>query len=185
MSLQNILQKIIEESQKQIAIIEKETQKKEQILIEESKKEETNDLQKIANRLNEEKEKLIVKMQATVRRTNRRNLLLTKTTLLEKTLNNFLHSLEKTNDDMYFKIIQKLLDQLPFSSGKLLVPLSKESVFKKIVTNDFSIQTDSRIVGGFVFQGDGVEIDNSFRNLVLFEYKDVLEMKISQELKLV
>ena len=81
--------------------------------------------------------------------------------------------------------MKQLFAGITDASGKVLAPVNRVEVTKKYVPSDFEVSSSDKVEGGFIFQSGRMEVDNSFRNLILSEYRSDLTTYFAEQLKLV
>ena len=184
MSLQDIIKKILADTQDELQAIERETAEKRAALEAASAEIEAADTKALEARTEAALKSVDEKTASMARRENAKAVAAAKRQLLDQAMEKFLSALLAVDDKAYSEIVEKLLKALPFEKGTLLVPTEREALTKKLATG-FDIKTTKQFKGGFVAQQGAAEIDNSFENLVQSEYKAELEMYLADQLKLV
>lgn len=184
MALQDILSKILEEADKEIAKINQDFEAKKSVLEKEMATEEKAELSALNEKTKEALNSVEEKTRSMARRENAKSVLISKRDLIKESLEAFLRSLEAAPDDLYGKIIEKLFSQLSFEKGELVVPEKREALMKKIMPQGFSLKTSKEVRGGFIAHGKGATVDNSFKNLVFSEFRNELEIYFANQLKL-
>ncbi len=184
MSLQDIIKKILADTQGDLQAIDAESADKKkhlESLYAEKKEADKKDLElKAAVAL----KSVETKTASMARRENAKAIQRAKRELLDEALNKFLTALQEADDKLYIQVCEKLIAALPFKEGIMIVPSSREALTKKLVPT-FEVKTTNDFKGGFKAICNGSEIDNSFESLVRSEYRADLEMYLADQLKLV
>ncbi len=185
MSLQDLLKKILDDAAAEVAVIEKETEKKKKDIDEEFTAKEKEEL----TELNEKTEVALAaveeKIKSMARRENAKTLLGAKQKIIEKALSEFLKKLEGADEETYGKVLDRLFAQIQPQGGEVLVPQNRTEITRKHAPEGIKITSDENINGGFIFHSGGSQIDNSFHNLVLSEYRSEFTTYFAEQLKLV
>ncbi|PID70353.1 hypothetical protein CSB37_03130 [bacterium DOLZORAL124_38_8] len=183
MALQDILKKVLEEASKKVSAIELETKEEISLIqsqIEALEKEELDALkEEHAARLLSVKEN----SETNSRRKQKQIELAAKCSVLESALDSFYAYLVELSDNEYESILKVLASGIE-GSGKVLVPANRLAVTKNVL-NGFEIEESSDIKGGFIFKGDSLSVDNSFKNIVYSEYKTAIESFFAPKLGLI
>ena len=187
MSLQDILKKITDDSQKVIKQIEAEAElMKKDIVAQYKEKEELahNDLQ--------EKTKKVVmsmddKIRLVARRENSKRTLEVKQEIIQKALELLLESLETADDILYGKILKQLFKKVTEKEGKVFVSPKRVDITRKCLPVGFNadVVSDEEVKGGFIFRGKQIEIDNSFHELIFSEFRSDLTTYFAEQLRLI
>ncbi len=185
MSLQDILKKIIDDAKAEAAVILKESEKEKRSVIASFTEKEKIELAKLKTKADGARKVIESKTQSMARRQNAKTLLAAKQQVINETLLLFLQHLESANDDLYTKLLEKLFSEIPSHSGKIFVPRARKDITKKLAPDGMEILIEDKIKGGFVYRHGKQEIDNSFHNLIFFEYKAELSTYFSEQLKLI
>ena len=185
MALQEIIKTLEKESQEEIKKIDKRTAQ----AIKELELE-------FAAKIEEEQENIL----ATTRQTSRRQMdmdlftqkskykqeiLRKKRELLMAVYKQAIEKLAKLSEADYEKLLLSLVKKLPSKKGHLLVAKGHQELMKRIVKK-LNIEmevalSDLPIVGGFIWQGENINIDMTFEKLVE-ELKSQMEIEISQKI---
>jgi len=184
MALQDILQKIIKEAEQQVAEMKKgfagETA---QVEAEFAKKAEQQ-----ASELEAKKqstlEKLTHESATMARRKSKQLLVAAKHDIIAQALQQLLNHLNDLGDADYEALLKKLFAHVDLSAGTILTSDKRIAVTKKVAPSGFEIKADAAIEGGFIIAGKGVEIDNTFQNIVLSEFRQQLESFFADKLEL-
>lgn len=184
MSLQDIIKKILADTQGDLQAIEADKAEKKAALDKASAQLEAAAKKDLEAREEEALKSVDEKTASMARRENTKALQMAKRKLLDRGMEKFLNALLEADDKLYSQVCEKLIAALPFEKGTLTVPVAKESLMKKIATG-FDIKTSTSIKGGFIAASGKSEIDNTFENLVHSEYRSDLEMHLADQLKLV
>lgn len=93
-----------------------------------------------------------------------------KKEIIDQVYSSVLGKLSSLSDDQYIELMEKLIQDLPNTSGCLLTIESKRSLLKKALANsDKKHQLGKEAIngqGGFIFQTDEIEIDFSFEAIL-------------------
>jgi vacuolar-type H+-ATPase subunit E/Vma4 len=184
MSLQDIIKKILADTQGDLQAIETEAGDKKQALDKAYAEKQALDKKELEVKAATALKSVDDKTASMARRENSKAIQLAKRELLDQALAKFLDSLISADDKAYTEVCEKLVKTLPFTKGTMMVPKGKETLMQKLAVG-FDIKATADIKGGFIAASDGSEIDNSFENLVQSEYRSDLEMYFADQLKLV
>jgi len=184
MSLQDIIKKILADTQGDLQVIESEAAEKKQALDRKYADLESADKKELDAKADIALKSVDDKTASMARRENSKAIQIAKRELLDQALDKFLESLLKADDKLYTEICEKLVKALPFDKGTLLVPAERETITKKFAPG-FEVKITKAFKGGFVATQASSEIDNSFESLVKSEYRSDLEMYLTDQLKLV
>lgn len=184
MSLQDIIKKILADTQVDLQEIEAGIATQKAALEKASAEIEAADKKDLEARTETALKSVDDKTASMARRENSKTVQMAKRNLLDQAMQKFLDSLLNADEKLYTEICEKLVAALPFTEGTLSVPSAREAIMKKIAPG-FTLKTEANINGGFVAVHGKSEIDNTFENLVLSEYKSDLEMYLADQLKLV
>ncbi len=184
MSLQDIIKKILADTQGDLQAIDAETTEKKQALDVAYAEKQALDKKELSAKADAALKSVDEKTASMARRENAKALQQAKRDLLDQALVKFLDSLLNADDKLYTEICEKLVKGLPFNKGTMTVPKAKEALMKGLAA-DFEIKTTDDFKGGFVASHEASEIDSSFENLVHSEYRSELEMYLADQLKLV
>lgn len=185
MALQDILKKILAKSDQEVEVIKADFEAKKQVLETDSKEIELQELANLNRKTATALEAVEAKIESMARRENSKVLLEAKQKLIKLALQKFQNSLEKAEDDVYGKVIEKLFNSILDTKGTVLVPKNRLTISQKVTPKHFDVEADDSIKGGFVLKCKNGEVDNSFENLVQSEYKSALEMYFVESLKLI
>lgn len=184
MALQDILQKILQQAKTQVSEIEKEYAAESKQL----KKEFDTSEKKLAAELEQKKdaalEKLHSETESMAARNNKQALLTAKNAVIADALKHLVDHLSQLSDEDYGSVLKKLASRIDASSGTVFVPKNRLAISKEVFPKTLTIKEDSALTGGFVFQAEGFEVDNSFSNLIYSEFRAELESFFIQELEL-
>jgi vacuolar-type H+-ATPase subunit E/Vma4 len=184
MSLQDIIKKILADTQGDLQAIQAESAGKKKELEALYATKEAADKKELDAKAAVALKSVEDKTASMARRENSKAIQLSKRELLDEALEKFLVSLQEADDKLYTQVCEKLISALPFKEGTLLVPTKREALTKKMAP-DFDVKTTNDFKGGFKATLNGSEIDNSFESLVRSEYRSDLEMYLADQLKLV
>jgi vacuolar-type H+-ATPase subunit E/Vma4 len=184
MALQDILNKILETAAQEVRDINLSLETEQKKLSEKIKKLEMAEFADFNLKSKEVLALVSIKTDSMARRENKRRLLEAKRRLIEKSLNVFLRSLEKADDELYAKILDKLFEKVDVKNGTIFVPENRVDITTKKVSKNFIVKSDASILGGFIIKNKQVTIDNTFKNLVKSEFKNELEIYFANQLKL-
>ena len=110
-----------------------------------------------------------------------------KQELVDSVFTSVKQNLQNLSGDDLSALFVSLLKKIPAEKGEILVCGGKKSemdVAVKIVKKDFTVSecTDHSCEGGFIYKGDGFEMDFSFSNLVEKELRPLQEGEIFKAL---
>lgn len=185
MSLQDILKKILDDTQGEVKALEKEYAQKQEAIKTKSDEMLAEELSTLKEKSQKANQSVLVKIESMARRENNNHLLATKNKLIEQALTKFLHHLENANDELYGKILKQLFAPLEGNSGRIFVSKKRLAITKKHAPADCTFFEDDSIKGGFLFRGVDKEIDNTFSNLIFAEFSQELSSYLAEQLKLI
>ena len=184
MSLQDIIKKILADTQGDLQKIEADLADKKKALDEAYAEYEALDKKELEAKAKTALQLVDEKTASMARRENTKAIQQAKRELMDQALEKFLDSLINADEKLYNEICEKLIKALPFSSGTVTVPKARQAAMKPLLSG-FDIETSQDFAGGFMVAHEGSVIDNSFENLVMSEYRSDLEMYLADQLKLV
>ncbi len=185
MSLQDILQKILDEAKLEISQIQKKLEQEKQELFEKFEEEKSNELKELSLKKEEAIKKVSNKVEAMARRELKQKMLTVKHKIITRSLNSFVEYLSKLPDDKYEEILKKLFANITAKNGEILVPSAKQELFKKVIPQGFKIKVDKSVKSGFIAKLEKAEIDNTFENLVLSEFYNEIRSFFAEKLNLI
>ena len=183
MSLQDIIKKIQADAQSEVEKIQAGLEQQKKTAEGQAAEAEQESLQVLKEKTNRALKSVDEKTLSMARRENRRLKLATKRRILDGVMQSLLQSLEGADEATYKNLMQALLEKLPFGKGTLHVPEQKVEVMKGLA-KEFLVQADKDVSSGFILKHQGVEVDNSFENLIFSEYRSELEIYFIDQLKL-
>lgn len=124
------------------------------------------------------------KIEAMGRSDNRQALLASRRRLLDAALESLYESLVNADKELKTQLYTKLAASLAAKEGTISVAKGDKALLEAILKGDFTVTESADIKGGFVYTDNGTEIDNTFRNLIFSEYRQVLELYLADQLKL-
>jgi len=170
MALNDILQSIKEQAQKEIDAVKKQAENERSTIskewgekIDAKKKLLTEDTrQRALNKLQQARFVIHSRKQAKI--------LEAKQQLIEKVYQTALKNLKKIDDSKYESLMEKSAAKLPDVSGKIFLTESDEraKIVKKVIKNKkYTIEKETvKGSGGFVFSSKDIDIDNTFEAMV-------------------
>jgi vacuolar-type H+-ATPase subunit E/Vma4 len=185
MSLQDILKRILDEAATEVKNIEVDTAKEKDILAEESAKIQKAEQDKLDAKTEAVLQSVEKKMSSMARRENSQSLLRAKRNTITSALDLFLKKLENADDKTYGQILEKLFAKTTLPSGKVFAPAKRLEITSRFAPPGFDVVTHKDIVGGFILQSGGTEVDNSFQSLVFSEFRDALTSYFADQLKFI
>ncbi len=186
MSLQDILQKILDEAKLEISQIQKELEKEKAVFTEEIEKEKTKELAELEEKKKKVIEKINQKIDLMARRETKQKMLAVRHELITKAMNSFAEYLNNLSDDKYGKILEKLFaDFSNTDEGVILVPAKKMELIKKFAPKGFKVEIDDSVKGGFIAKLGKAEVDNTFSNLVFSEFYNEIRAFFAEKLGLI
>ena len=185
MSLQDLLKKIITDSEEKVGEIKSRLEQQKKDMAEEFAKKEKQALLGIDEKTTKALASVDEKIHLMARRTNAKSMLKAKQTVIKSALEHFLRHLEQSESTLYGKILEKLFARIHAKSGKVFAPNSRLEITKKYANPEFEVIPSESIKAGFIFHSGISEIDNTFENLVLSEFREEFTAYFAQQLKLV
>ncbi len=185
MSLQDILQKILDEANLEIKKIQQELEQEKKSLFNEFEKEKTAEIEKIAQKKEKAEEKIKQKIESIARREIKQKMLSVRHEVITKALNSFVEYLEKLPDNKYEEVLKKLFAKISGSEGVILAPANRIEVTKKVAPKGFSVEKDDSVKGGFIAKLGKAEVDNTFKNLVFSEFQNEVRSFFAEKLNLI
>jgi vacuolar-type H+-ATPase subunit E/Vma4 len=185
MSLQDILQKILDEAKLEIGQIQKELDKEKSALQVEFEQEKKVELKELDTKKKEALEKVTQKIDSMARREVKQKMLVVRHKIITKAMNSFVEYLETLSDDKYGEILKKLFAGISAKNGVILAPSKKLELTKKFAPKDFSVEADDSIKGGFIAKLGKAEVDNTFSNLVFSEFQNEIRSFFAEKLNLI
>jgi vacuolar-type H+-ATPase subunit E/Vma4 len=185
MSLQDILQKILDEAKIEIDLIKKDLEKEKAILLEESTKIEAENKLFLAKKQETTGEKIKQKTDSMARREVRQKMLATRHKIVVQAMNSFAEHLEKLSDDKYGEILKKLFSNISEDNGLILTSTNRLEITRKLAPKGFSVEVDNSIQSGFIAKLEKSEIDNTFQNLIFSEFHNQIRGFFAEKLSLI
>ncbi len=185
MALQDIIKKIQAESEARIAEIQVQLEKDKVEVSEKAKVSRKEELAALEVKTEAALEAVDTKIDTMARRENRQALLSARRAVLDAAMEKFFEALVIADNETKTTIFKAQITQMGVEKGSVRAAKADVEVLKPLLGKDFDVKADNDIKGGFVCVADGMEIDNSFKNLVFSEYKQPLEMYFTDQLKLV
>ena len=185
MSLQDILQKILDEAKLESDRIKSEFEKEKAVLLEESKNIQKEAEKGLSLKKKDAIEKVKTKIDSMARREVKQKMLVARHDVATKAMNSFAEYLEKLSDDKYGEILKKLFSNISEKEGLILAPSAKLAITKKIAPAGFTVEADDSIKSGFVAKLGKAEIDNTFHNLVFSEFHNEVRSFFAEKLSLI
>lgn len=184
MALQDILDKLVKETEIRLKDIEKSFNEKKKKLDKETDKEEKNFADDMQNRVEEKKKMIIGKAETLAERESKNKLLGCKRNLIDKIFILAIDELSK--DEKYEKILTEILERIDIKDENIvIVPArGKEEATKKAIKaadkKFFLSEKSADIKGGFILKTERVEIDNSFETIIGHQMREDLEIKLNK-----
>ncbi|MDA1060761.1 MAG: V-type ATP synthase subunit E family protein [bacterium] len=184
MALQNILDKIKQETSKKLEELEKEFKEKKKKLEEDNEKTKKGIDEDMHNKVEDRKKKIIEKAETLAEREGKNKMLKSKRKLIDEALEEAISALIKA--DNYETILTDMLKKIDINEeNTVIVPArGKEEVTKKAIKESgkkfFLSEKSSDIGGGFILKTDKIEIDNSFETIIKNQMRDDLEIELNK-----
>jgi vacuolar-type H+-ATPase subunit E/Vma4 len=186
MALQDILKKILLDAEEAAKAIDSELVQAKELLTTKSKKLEEAELLKLKEKTQKVLDSIESKTRSMARREKSKIILETKQQIIKDFLIKLQERLEKVPDEIYGKIIKKLLEKITDKQGIIFTSNSRLTITKSLIPSGFKVEVDDNIKGGFIFKSKtGGEINNSFESLIHSEFRSNLEMYFSEQLKFI
>ena len=187
MSLQDILKKIIDDSQMVIEQIEAETESSKKEVRSRYEKQKERALVELAEKTDKAVNSVDDKIRLMARRENAKLLSEAKQEVIKKALKMLLERLETADEALYKKILKQLFVKITEKEGSVLTAFDRVEVTKSCLPDGLKAEVvgDNNIRGGFVFKGKQSEIDNTFHELVFSEFHSELTTYFAEQLRLI
>lgn len=185
MSLQDILQKIIDEAKLESDRIKDELESEKALLLAESEKIQKEELLDLSVKKKEALEKIKNKIDSMARREVKQKMLQARHDIVTKAMETFAEYLENLPDDKYEKILEKLFSNITEKEGVIIAPSSRLDLTKKLAPAGFTVETSEDIKSGFIAKLGKAEVDNSFKNLVFSEFHNQIRAFFAEKLGLI
>lgn len=184
MSLQDIINTIKKEAEVKIKEIEKEAQKKIKEIEKESSQKITEEKSRLMVKVKKEAQNRVTQAEYQALAQTKSQVLQKKQELINKVFDRALNRLGSLSDDQYLKLISGLIEKLPIADKGMIIPAQdKEVLTKKALaktTNKYSIGSKPlSCQGGFIFESDRFNIDNTFETL-LEQLRAEIETEVSK-----
>lgn len=186
MALSDIINKILEEAQKKAAEIlkaaEEEIAKYKTEIEQDKKQQEVEFLEK----MDLKKKNIDRKMDTTINMEERNQVLKVKQSLIHETFDKAVEAICKVADSEYKTILENLLKASSiqdYKSGSLVPAKGKSAVTKELVAKinpQITVMEEGDFKGGFIFQGDKLEIDSTIESIVLKNLKPSIESDVAK-----
>lgn len=184
MALQDILKKIQAEADAQIAEIKQQLEADKKAATKAAEASRKNELKVLSQKTDDALAGVDQKIDTMARRENRQALLSARRSLLDQAMENFYQALVGADDSVKKSIFDSQAKSLNAKGATIVAANSDKALVEKCFA-DATVTGSDEIKGGFMVQSGGMEIDNTFHNLVFSEYRESLEMYFTDQLKLV
>lgn len=187
MSLQNIINTILDEAKNKAKRVKDEAVKKIKEIEKECKAKAKEEEERILDETKAEQDRILDEAKFEARLSAKNKSLAKKQELIDKVFEIALDKLTKLSKDDYSKLLVSLLKQLPELEGRVEIVAVKdrekttEEAIRKAKRDFILSQEVVEAEGGFVLRSQDIEIDNTFGTL-LKEKREELETKIAQVL---
>jgi len=185
MSLQDILQKIIDEAKLEADRIKNELESEKAVLLTESEKTQKEGAQSLSVKKKAALEKIKTKIDSMARREVKQKMLQARHDIVTKAMTAFAKHLENLSDDKYGEVLKKLFSSITEKEGTILAPSAKLVLTKKFAPAGFTVEADDSIESGFIAKLGRAEVDNSFKNLVFSEFHNQIRSFFAEKLGLI
>ena len=185
MSLQDILQKIIDEAKTESNRIKSELESEKATLLAESEKTQKEEKDALSIKKKASLEKIETKIDSMARREVKQKMLQARHDIVTEAMSTFAKHLKNLSDDKYGEILKKLFSNITEKEGTILAPSAKLALTKKFAPAGFIVEADDSIESGFVAKLGRAEIDNSFENLVFSEFHNQIRAFFAEKLGLI
>lgn len=186
MAITDITQKILEEARKKADEIRAEAQQAakeyEDLKTKEFKEQEAALVEK--EKLT--KEDIERKMKSMVSMEERNKVLKAKQDLIQDIFAQAIDQLCAADDKDYQRVIEELAkhsDLGNFESGSIISAKGKKSITEKVISSvnsKLQVSEEGDFKGGFIFQSDNIQIDNTFSGVMERNVKPAIENEVAQ-----
>ncbi len=182
MALQDILEKIKEQTENLLKDFAKQFEEDKKKLEETFNKKQKQIDERIHNKIEENKNKIIEKAEALAERERKNQILKAKHDLIEEAFDKAIEELSKS--EKYEEIITDMLKKINIDSENtvIIAAKGKEEETKKAIKNSeknyFLSDKSENIKGGFIVKTEKIEINNSFETIIKEHLRSDLEIKI-------
>lgn len=185
MSLQDILQKILDEAKLEINRIQKDLEKEKSVLLEEFKQKEETDKKQLLAKKEEALGKIKHKIDSMARREVKQKMLVVRHEIVTKAMHSFAEYLGSLPENKYGEIIKKLFTNISEAEGVILAPSKKLEITKKLAPKGFKVEADDSVKAGFIAKLGKSEVDNTFDTLVFSEFHNQIRSFFAEKLGLI
>ncbi len=181
MALQDILKRILFDTDLEIQKEASDCQQEIQKISEQAEKEWQEEKILLEQKTIQKIKKMEERLSFLLYKESQRKELQVKNKILKSILTHLLQTLENADEKSYGLILKKLFSSLPSSSGKILTPPKRMEITSHYAPKNCEVKADKDVQSGFIFQNGNLEIDNSFQNLIFSEFYDDLVQYIAHE----
>ena len=184
MALTDILKKIIEENEINLAKIEKDFEEKKKSLKEKYEKQQKRINEEMNKKIETHSVKILEKAETLAEMESKNKLLQAKRSILEESLTKTIEQLTKS--DKYEQIITDMLKKTDIKGDDVVVVPAKgketetKNAIKESGKNYFLSEKSAAISGGFILKTSKLEVDNSFETIIKNQLRESLEIEMNK-----
>lgn len=183
MALNDILEKIKEETQKRIDQIQEQTNLKIRQLEDDYGKKITAETEKILDRAKKEAAKKTKQAQIKISLETKNLILAQKQKILDNLWQSVLNDLAKLDDEQYLDLITDFLAKCPKEKGIIIPAKGREKITQEAIKRnkrDYSLSKKTlNVSGGFIYHSETIEINATFEELIK-EMKESMNIELTK-----
>lgn len=181
MALQDILDKISQQTEEKLKQLATQFENEKKRLAEENDRKKGKISEDMEKKVEDNQRKIMEKAETLAERETKNQILTAKHKVLEEALEEAANKLSKAEN--YEEILAGMMQKIQIQDDAVIIPArGKEEATKKALQKSgksFSISEKSaNIKGGFILQTDTLEIDNSFETIIKNQLRSELEIKL-------
>lgn len=184
MALQDILDKIKEQTETRLKEVEKQFEERKKNLEKEFETKHETIKQEMGEKVEENKKKITEKTLSLAEQERKKQILKAKHEIIEKAFDQAIEELSKS--EKYEVAIGEMLKNIDLADENIeIVPArGKEEITAKAIKSigkNYSLSEKSaNIRGGFLVKSGNIELDNSFENIIKNQLQSDLEIKLNK-----
>ncbi len=184
MALQDILDKIKEQTETRLREVEKQFEERKKALEKDFEKKHEIIKEEMGEKVEENKKKITEKTLSLAEQERKKQILTAKHEIIENAFDKAIEELGKS--EKYEDIIAEMLKNIDLGDEgiEVVAAKGKEDVTAKAIKSigkSYSLSDKSaNIKGGFLVKTENIELDNSFENIIKNQLQSDLEIKLNK-----
>jgi vacuolar-type H+-ATPase subunit E/Vma4 len=185
MSLNDILQKIIDQAEVEVKDLQAQASHQKQEMKKTSQRFCEVKKTELAEKTEEALASVQKKMETMGHQEVARQVLTAKQEVVQAALVGLYNQLVNIDDETYGQIMKKLFVSIENKPMKIITAPNRVEITKQYAPGAAEIEGQKKVTGGFIVESKGMTIDNTFKNMIFSEFKEALTMYFAQKLNLV